>query len=53
MEQTTGYPTAVVAHALARRELAPGATTPERAGFGAAHLEALRKRGLVIERQVL
>ncbi len=50
MEQTTGYPTAVVAHALARRELKPGAFTPERAGFRAGHLRDLRKRGLKIRR---
>ncbi|MHC4547866.1 MAG: saccharopine dehydrogenase family protein [Planctomycetota bacterium] len=50
MEQTTGYPTAVVAHALARKQLKPGAVTPERAGFGAEHLAALRRRGLAIRR---
>jgi lysine 6-dehydrogenase len=50
MEQGTGYPTAVVAHALARRELKPGAYTPERAGFGKEHVTALRRRGLKIRR---
>jgi hypothetical protein len=50
MEQTTGYPTAVVATALARKELKPGAYTPDRAGFGAEHVEDLRKRGLRIRR---
>jgi lysine 6-dehydrogenase len=50
MEQTTGYPTAVVAHALARGELKPGAFTPERAGFGREHVTALRRRGLKLRR---
>ena len=50
MEQGTGYPTAVVAHALARRELKPGAFTPERAGFGKEHITALRRRGLKLRR---
>jgi lysine 6-dehydrogenase len=50
MEQTTGYPTALVALVLARGALAPGATTPERAGFGPEHLTALRARGLKIRR---
>ena len=50
MEQTTGYPTAVVALAMANGELRPGAYTPEQAGFGAAHLRELRKRGLRIRR---
>ena len=53
MEQTTGYPTAVVAHALARGELKPGAITPDRAGFGAEHLRDLRERGLQIRRELL
>jgi lysine 6-dehydrogenase len=53
MEQGTGYPTAVVAHALARAELPRGALTPERAGFGEPHLRALRKRGLRIHRRTL
>ena len=53
MEQGTGYPTAVVAHAMARRELPAGALTPERAGFGEPHLRALRKRGLRIHRRTL
>lgn len=51
MEQTTGYPTAVVAHAIGRHALPPGATPPERAGFGAEHLAELRRRGLVIDRE--
>ena len=53
MEQTTGYPAAVIAHALARGELEPGARTPERCGFGATHLKELRKRGLRIRRYSL
>jgi lysine 6-dehydrogenase len=53
MEQTTGYPTAAVAHALAKRELPHGSMTPDRLGFGAAHLKELRKRGLRIRRAVL
>ncbi|MDH3592463.1 MAG: saccharopine dehydrogenase NADP-binding domain-containing protein [Planctomycetota bacterium] len=53
MEQTTGYPAAVIGHALARRELAPGARTPERCGFGAEHVTALRRRGLNIRRTKL
>ena len=53
MEQTTGYPTAVVAHALAKGELPPGAITPERCGFGSAHLAELRRRGLSITRRRL
>jgi len=53
MEQSTGYPTAVVAQALARGELRPGAMTPDQAGFGAEHLRDLRARGLNIRRDVL
>ncbi|MFQ5845431.1 MAG: saccharopine dehydrogenase family protein [Planctomycetota bacterium] len=53
MEQTTGYPTAAVAHALARKEIRPGAVPPERAGLGAAHLKELRRRGLAIRRRRL
>lgn len=53
MEQTTGYPAAVIAHALARGELEPGARTPERCGFGQAHLKELRRRGLQIRRYSL
>jgi lysine 6-dehydrogenase len=53
MEQTTGYPTAAVAHALARRELPHGSMTPDRLGFGAAHLKELRRRGLRIRRTSL
>jgi lysine 6-dehydrogenase len=50
MEQSTGYPAAAVAHALAKGEVAPGAVTPERAGFGKEHVAALRARGLAIRR---
>ena len=53
MEQTTGYPTAVIAHAIARRELPAGALTPERCGFDRKHVAALRKRGLAIRRTAL
>ncbi len=53
MEQTTGYPTAAVAHALAKRELPHGSMTPDRLGFGAAHLKELRRRGLRIRRIAL
>ena len=53
MERTTGYPTAAIAHALARGELSPGAVTPERAGLGKSHLRALRRRGLAIRRERL
>ncbi|MEM8883773.1 MAG: saccharopine dehydrogenase C-terminal domain-containing protein [Planctomycetota bacterium] len=53
MEQTTGYPAAVVAQALARGDLEPGAYTPERAGFGEEHLRDLRARGLKIRRTTL
>jgi len=53
MEQTTGYPTSVVALAMARGELRPGAYTPEQAGFGPDHLKELRKRGLRIRRSSL
>ena len=50
MEQATGYPAAVVAHALAHGEVAPGARTPDRCKFGAEHIRALRERGLKIRR---
>jgi lysine 6-dehydrogenase len=50
MEQTTGYPTAAIAHALAKRELPHGTFTPDRLGLGAAHLKELRRRGLRIRR---
>ena len=51
MEQTTGYPAAVVAEALSG--LPAGAYTPERCGFGAEHVRALRRRGLSIRRTIL
>ena len=44
------YPTAVIAHALARGELPPGARTPERCGFDRTHITALRRRGLNLRR---
>jgi lysine 6-dehydrogenase len=50
MEQATGYPTAAVAQAIARHELPHGTMTPDRLGFGAAHLAELRRRGLRIRR---
>lgn len=50
MEQTTGYPAAVTAVDLASRRLPAGAYTPERAGYGPAHLRDLRRRGLRIRR---
>ncbi len=50
MEQTTGYPTAAIAHALAKRELSHGTFTPDRLGLGATHLAELRRRGLRIRR---
>ncbi len=53
MEQTTGYPAAVTASDLAFRRLPPGATTPERLGYGPAHLRDLRRRGLRIRRLAL
>jgi lysine 6-dehydrogenase len=53
MEQTTGYPAAVVAADLAARRLPPGATTPERCGYGAGHLRDLRRRGLRLRRTAL
>jgi len=53
MEQTTGYPTAVVALAMVRGELKPGAYTPDRCGFGAEHVRDLRARGLRIRRSEL
>jgi len=53
MEQTTGYPTAVVAAAMAHGELRPGAYTPDAAGFGPDHLKDLRRRGLRIQRRSL
>lgn len=51
MEQTTGYPAAVIAEELPN--LKNGAYTPERCGFGAEHVRALRKRGLSIRRTIL
>jgi lysine 6-dehydrogenase len=53
MEQTTGYPAAATAADLAFRRLAPGARTPERLGYGPAHLRDLRRRGLKIRRTTL
>jgi len=53
MEQTTGYPTAAIAHLLAQGKVEPGARTPERLGLGAPHLTDLRKRGLKIRRTSL
>lgn len=53
MEQTTGYPAAVTARDLALRLLPPGARTPERLGYGPAHLRDLRARGLRIRRTPL
>ena len=53
MEQTTGYPTAVVAQAMVRGGLEPGAYTPDGAGFGDEHLRDLRGRGLQIQRKPL
>jgi lysine 6-dehydrogenase len=50
MEQTTGYPTAAIAHALARRELPHGTMTPDRLGLGEAHLKELRRRGIRIRK---
>ncbi|MHC4956729.1 MAG: saccharopine dehydrogenase family protein [Planctomycetota bacterium] len=50
MEQTTGYPAAVVARDMAHGKLRPGAYTPERAGFDAGHVRDLRARGLAIRR---
>jgi len=47
MEQSTGYPAAATAHALARGEIEPGAHTPERCGFKKPRLTALRQRGLI------
>ena len=51
MEQTTGYPTAAVAHALALGQIRPGAVPPERAGLGADHVRELRRRGLKLIRR--
>ena len=53
MERTTGYPTAIVAHAIARRQLKAGAYTPERAGFGPPHISALRRRNIRIRKSLL
>jgi saccharopine dehydrogenase-like NADP-dependent oxidoreductase len=53
MEQTTGYPTAAIAHALARRELPHGTFTPDRLGLGPAHLKELHRRGLHIRRSAI
>jgi lysine 6-dehydrogenase len=53
MEQTTGYPTAAIAHALAKRGLPHGTMTPDRLGLGAEHLKELRRRGLRIRRSRL
>jgi lysine 6-dehydrogenase len=53
MEQTTGYPAAATASDLAFRRLPPGARTPERLGYGPAHLRDLRRRGLRIRRTAL
>jgi lysine 6-dehydrogenase len=53
MEQATGFPAAVVAKAMARGELEPGAYTPEAAGFGEEHIRDLRARGLQIRRVAL
>jgi lysine 6-dehydrogenase len=50
MEQTTGFPAAATAADLAFRRLPPGARTPERLGYGPAHLRDLRRRGLRIRR---
>jgi lysine 6-dehydrogenase len=50
MEQTTGYPTAAIARALAKRGLPHGTMTPDRLGLGADHLKELRRRGLRIRR---
>jgi lysine 6-dehydrogenase len=50
MEQTTGYPAAVVARDMALGKLRPGAYTPEKAGFDAGHVRDLRARGLAIRR---
>ncbi|MCK6458984.1 MAG: saccharopine dehydrogenase NADP-binding domain-containing protein [Planctomycetes bacterium] len=53
MEQTTGYPTAAIAHALARRILPHGTMTPDRLGLGPEHLKQLRRRGLKIRRSLI
>lgn len=53
MEQTTGFPAAATAADLARGRLEPGARTPERLGYGKAHLADLRRRGLRIRRSRL
>jgi lysine 6-dehydrogenase len=53
MEQTTGYPTAAIAHALALRKLPHGTMTPDRLGLGAEHLKQLRRRGLKIRRSLI
>ncbi len=53
MERTTGYPAAVTASDLAFGRLPPGARTPERLGYGKAHLADLRRRGIRIRRTEL
>jgi len=53
MEQTTGYPTAAIAHALVRGGLPHGTMTPDRLGLGATHLKELRRRGLRIRRAAI
>jgi lysine 6-dehydrogenase len=50
MEMATGYPTAVVARDLALGRHAPGARTPDRLGYGKAHLADLRRRGVRVRR---
>ncbi len=53
MEQTTGYPTTVVARMLAQRELPPGAHPPERCGFGESYLTRLAECGVRVERTAI
>ena len=53
MERTTGYPAAVTASDLAFRRLPAGARTPERLGYGRAHLRDLARRGIRIRRRAL
>ena len=50
MERTTGYPAAAIAADLAAGNLAPGARTPERIGYGPCRVDDLRRRGLRIRR---
>jgi lysine 6-dehydrogenase len=50
MERTTGFPAAVTASDLAFRRLPAGARTPERLGYGRAHLRDLSRRGIRIRR---